>query len=646
LENVSVKELQEQKHPLDPSASAAILYKKGNTSFDFDSQGHWLIITDVTVRLKIYNKEGYKYATVEIPYYDGGSVREEVVFSDAATYNLTDGKVEKTKLAEESKFTDGVGKNKKVQKIVLPNVKEGSVIEYHYVIKSPNINSLPDWYFQYEIPVKAIEYSAYIPHYFIYNRILSPYLPIKEKQESDRITKMYTASQKKYGSSNGALQNEAGGVTYYITKRIYTAENVPALKDESYVDNIKNYRSFVKHELASTIFPNQPEKKYATNWDAVSKSIYEDENFGKEVAFTDYYEKDLNEILKNKQRPEIIATVFDFVKNRMIWNGEYGYDSKAGVKKAYADKTGNVADINLMLLSMLRYAGLNASPILLSTRANGHVSFVNRDQFNYVIVGVEAQNGIVYLDATSKNAMPNILPIRDLNGAGRIIRENLTSAEIDITPVKISKENTMVVAKIGKDGAVTGQIKTQFYDYNAFLYRENDLKLSKEAYREKLDKELGNAGVWNIGVSNGEDFTQPVVESFEFESKSLCEVTGNKITISPMLFYTMKESPFKEEKRAYPVDFVYPNQERYVISIAIPEGYVAESIPQSSHLVFGDNVGSFKFSIAVNQANQIQVVMTREMSVAKISSEDYESLKAFYADVVTKETEKIVLVKK
>lgn len=183
LGNVSVKELKEEKNFVDPSAPAAILYKEGTTTFDFDSQGHWIIITDVKVRLKIYNKEGYRCADVEVPYYNNGSSNgEEITFSDVATYNLVNGKVEKTKVNDESKFTDRINKEWKIKQVKMPDVKEGSVIEYHYVLKSSFITNLDDWYFQYDIPVNKIQYNVNIPAAFAYNRILSPYIPVKETQ--------------------------------------------------------------------------------------------------------------------------------------------------------------------------------------------------------------------------------------------------------------------------------------------------------------------------------------------------------------------------------------------------------------------------------------------------------------------------------
>lgn len=649
LGNVSVKELKEEKNFVDPSAPAAILYKEGTTTFDFDSQGHWIIITDVKVRLKIYNKEGYRCADVEVPYYNNGSSNgEEITFSDVATYNLVNGKVEKTKVNDESKFTDRINKEWKIKQVKMPDVKEGSVIEYHYVLKSSFITNLDDWYFQYDIPVNKIEYNVNIPTAFAYNRILSPYIPVKETQESEKVTRRYsnTNSRGGYGQSTSLGQTESGNVSFYELRKTYVAENVPALKDEKYVDNIDNYRSFVKHELASYTTSDGTVKKYSTDWNTIVKSIYEDERFGREITYNAYYKNDLDEALKGKtQRNEIIEAVFNFVKGRMAWNEKYGYNCSKALEKAYGERTGNVAEINLMLISMLRYAGLTANPVLLSTRDNGHVSFINRNEFNYVIAGVEAQNGIVYLDATSKAAMPNVLPIRDLNGTGRIIRENLSSAEVDLMPTNKSKENTMVMAKIGADGVVTGQIRTQYYDYNAYVSRENGLKLSKDAYIEKSEKRLSNIEISKLDISNADNFSQPVVEDIVFTGKNLCDVINGKIYISPMLFYTMSENPLTSDKRSYPLDFIYPYQDKYSISITIPDGYKVESIPEPVLVSTKDNMAVFKFNIDNNKPNQIQMAVTNEINYARINPEYYETIKEFYASMIKKQTEKIVLVK-
>lgn len=98
---------------------------------------------------------------------------------------------------------------------------------------------------------------------------------------------------------------------------------------------------------------------------------------------------------------------------------------------------------------MLNYAKLNASPILLSTRSNGIPIFPSRNGFNYVIAGVELSNGsVVLLDATNKNAVPNIIPENALNWFGRLVRKNGTSEMVDLYPKKVSLETISILAEL------------------------------------------------------------------------------------------------------------------------------------------------------------------------------------------------------
>lgn len=643
---VSEKELKETQYPGDPSVAAAILNKEGKIYFDFNSQGKWVIVTDVLVRLKVYTKEGYNYANVEIPYYSYGADWEDVSFSDAVVYNLVDGDIEKAKVEDDGLFIEQTNKKWRTKKIAFPNVKEGSVIEYRYIKKSPYLSSLPDWYFQCSIPVKHTEVEFAVPHYFIYNRIKSPYIELKEDKETRQVVRQYSHVAKKgpYGVSSSTLRSESGQVGFYENVYTYEADNVPALKEESFIDNINNYKSFIKHQLASVQYPDSEEKKYASDWDSVAALIYNEENFGEEIDKNDYYQKDLNPILEGKvNREEITDLIFEYVKNRMTWDGNYGYTCKEGVKKAYENRSGNVADINLMLISMLRYAGLKANPVLLSTRDKGHVAFVNRDEFNYVIVGVEIQNKTILLDATSKQATTNILPIRDLNLFGRMIKENLTSKEVSLIPEQKSRKSVVIIGAVNTDGTITGKCKIQNFDYNALTLRELYTAANEEAkiqmYENKLAVELSDYKLTDLN-----DTAKPLTEDFDFKTNT--DMAGNKIYVSPLLGFTMSQNPFNESERKLPIDFVYPQNERYILNLDIPEGYVVESMPESVMYSTQDDYVSFKLTVSVNQNNQLQIIAQEDLSFARFNPEYYYTLKEIYSDIVKKQSEKIVLVKK
>ena len=136
LGKVSLSELEEKKHPRDSSAVAAVLFEKGKTTFEYSQSDGFIMVTEVKTRLKIYKKEGYDWANKSLRYYIGSGAKERLSIADAVTYNIVNGKVEKTKLKSDGEFNDVVNKYWGQKKIAMPNVKEGSVIEFSYVYKS------------------------------------------------------------------------------------------------------------------------------------------------------------------------------------------------------------------------------------------------------------------------------------------------------------------------------------------------------------------------------------------------------------------------------------------------------------------------------------------------------------------------------
>lgn len=622
LGKVSKEELKEKKHPVDTSAAAAYLYKTGKTYFRL-TDSRFYMVTEVECRIKIYKKEGYEYATEEIPFYTGGrSVK--LTFNDAYTYNLVGDKIEKTKLKSDGEFEEQINENYSVKKITMPNVKEGSVIEYQYTITTPYFTAFPDWYFQYPIPANNVSYEVAIPSYFTYNRYMSGYISVEKSAPKTRV---------------GATSSLPEVVTTFSVK------NVKALKDESYVNNIDNYLSILRHELASVQFPNEPMERFSTDWPSVAKTIYDDEDFGRELNHTNYFKEDIDALIAGLTPYQRVTTIFEYVKSRMNWNEKNGYYCIDGVKRAYEAKVGNTGEINLMLTSMLRYAKVDANPVLVSTRSNGVALFPTRTAYNYVIAGVKIDNELLLLDATSKNSLPNILPVRTLNWVGRMIMSNGNTEEVDLMPKKNSREVINISAVLEKEGKVTGKVRDQYFDHYAYSFRENYTGSNKDSYIENMEKRYKGITVNDYTITNDKELIKPIVENFDFVHESISEVIGNKIYISPMLFYTETENPFKAETREYPIDFVFPHQDKFLISITIPEGYVVESLPAPVSLSMQENIGLFKYNILAT-GNQIQVTTQLDINYPNVSAEYYSVLKDFFQKMIEKQNEKLVLVKK
>jgi hypothetical protein len=645
LGKVSVTELQEKMHPRDSSAVAAVLFEKGKTSFEYSQSNGFSMVTEVKTRIKIYKKEGYDWANKSLRYYNVTGAKERLSISDAVTYNIVNGKVEKTKLKSDGSFDEVINKYWGQKKITLPNVKEGSVIEFSYLYKTESLSSPRDWFFQKTIPVNYSEYKTVIPEYFNYNTNFRGFISPKVTVEKGINSITLNSKERVKSGMNVTTNFSSQKVEYNEIRTQYIAENLPAVKDEVFVNNVDNYTVSLVQELAMTKYPNQPYKSYSTDWASVVKTIYDYDDFGPELNKTGYFEEDLKGVLASLTKPEEkIDAILKFVKATVKWNDYYGYSCNDGVKKAYKDKSGNIAEINLMLTAMLRYAGLNANPVLVSTRSNGIAMFPNRTAFNYVIAAVENGASYTLLDASDQYATPNVLPSRALNWYGRLIRKDGSSMEIDLMPSVVSNDVTTMFYSIDEKGLVAGKLRRQQDAHNALLFRNSFKNIKEDAYIEKLENENKKIEIQEYSRTNEKELNLPVIEAISFTGSNFSEIIGGKIYIKPLLSFAGSQNPFKQENREYPVDFGFPFMDKYAVNIAIPEGFTVESIPESVNLVMANDFGNFKCLTSVS-GNTIQVMVINQLNIPIVAADYYTTLKEYYQKLIDKQNEKIVLRK-
>ncbi|PQJ75884.1 transglutaminase domain-containing protein [Polaribacter gangjinensis] len=627
---VSKEELEEKFHPIDSTAEAAYLYNYRRSYFDFNqTKGGFDLITEVHQRIKIYTKEGFDYANKTINYYSPDSGDSESVYNVSGyTYYLENGKVEKEKLSKDGMFKEKKNKYNAVFKITLPKISEGCIIEFKYTLSSPYATSIDDVRFQLGVPVKKMEAKLEIPEFYAFNILNKGYYTVPLKKASKTFL--------------------VGSSTYISNTYNYEAENIPALKNnESYVANIDNYRGAAMFELAQTNFMSVGGefKSYTRTWEQVSKQIFEYESFGSELNKSGYYSDDLSKILETaKSDPEKVGAIFHFVKNKMKWNGFYSKYADNGVRKAYKENVGNVADINLILIAMLREAGLNANPVLISSRGNGVPLFPTLNGFDYVIGIVQfPDNSYVLLDATEPYSSPNLLPVRALNWQGRIVQKDGTSAWVNLTASKHALEENFMMVKMTDDLSIEGLLRTKNENLNALTIRRNQNHLKDEDLKAKLE-EAYKIEIEEYKIGNKDDVSLALTRTIKFSSEDLVEQINDKVYVEPLLFLTARNNPFKLEERKYPVDFATAWRDVHRVNIEIPAGYTVEKLPEPLAIALPDNIGVFKYQVTQN-ANKISTVAILEFNEPMILPDNYQFLKDFYSKLVLKEAEKVVLVK-
>ncbi|RZK76067.1 MAG: DUF3857 domain-containing protein, partial [Pedobacter sp.] len=326
---IDPREFEIKPDNVDSAAAAIAIFDIGRGYFEYGTDGLMFVMQRHT-RYKIINKNGYDYANMEISTYRRNGVGTSLSNMDACTYNMEDGKMVTNKVAKDAKFTERQDKNYSIKKFALPNVKEGSIIEYKYTIKTHFLFTLRPWHFQKDIPVLHSEYVVSIPDFYNFKINQAGFLNVRYSREQ--------------------LNNSVAH--HYLIK------NVPSLKTESYVASMEDYRSRVSFELASVNVPGEITKDFTSTWPKIVHGLKTDATFGEFIRKTSFAKTLVPEIIKTETNQDsIICKLFKHVKNTIKWDGDYDFNtSDANPKTIIEKKSGNSADINLCLLILLKAA--------------------------------------------------------------------------------------------------------------------------------------------------------------------------------------------------------------------------------------------------------------------------------------------------
>ncbi len=645
---VSKEELEEKFYPLDSTADAAILYSERKTHFDFNYDNGFYIVEKYFVRMKIYSAEAYDKATIKISKFQASNSnkKERVDAVKAVTYNLVNGKIVSSKLSNSSIFDEKTSKNYKQVKFTMPDLKPGCIVEWKYQFVSPFLGMLDEVQLQKDIPTKRIKVRITTPEYYVYKTKTKGYLPIPIKQDRKprRIDYNYT---KRVMIPASGFKNVRGSSSLDFQENIneINLTNVPAIKDEPYSGNINNYKSGIKYELSHTTNSNYTTESYAKDWESVVEKIFSSSRFGDQITKTKHFKKDLEPLIASTSSTiDRINLIFNLVKNTIKWNEHMSIYTDVGVKKAYESGEGNVAEINLTLVAMLKEAGIQAHPVLVSTVNHGIPLFSTMSGFNYVIARVNTPDGIVLLDATEKNNLPNILPNRVLNFRGRVVTENGKSDWVELFPEAHSTSQTLVSVKFDGFGFKGTARKTIT---NNFLlnYRNEIREKTEEELLEWLDEEYEGIEVGKARVNNLDNLNKNAVENIMFETDLFNEELTGKNYISPLLHEGIDENPFKSKKREFPVFYNTPWADLVTINIGIPENYEIETVPENCEFLLSDDLGLFQYNI-LQKGNNIEIKSRFIINDPVISAENYQELRELYSKVIAKQMEKIVLIKR
>ena len=603
---VDKEDLEMKECDFDKNAEAVVLYDGG----ELIEYGDRPIELRRHIRIKILSDKGLDRANIKLSFVKYGS-EDGIKDIEAQTFNLDpSGNIVATEVDPKLIYEKALNKRSSQKTFAFPQVKIGSIVEYRYSRVGVNFG---DWYFQRSIPVRYSFYRTDVPTaYEVYSRPLIT-LPYDVKKDSVRGRRLES----------------------------FIMQNIPALRDEPFISCEDDYLQRIESRMIAYHNPNGNTTNYVRTWAETIPRVMEDEDFGQQLKIEIQRSADLDEQVKALSSPfHKMAAIHKYVRDNMVWNGYDNIWAFEGVKAAWKIKKGTSGEINLILINLLKDAGLNAEPVLVSTRDNGQVdqSVASINQFNkvlaYVTISENGADGIYVLDATDKLTPPHLIPENVMYTVGLVItkpEKNFYQWEWKfLWNEKRGYKNMVIVnAELDAQGLIKGSASVNSYDYSR-ISRLADL--AKEKERDKFAAVYYTASnpaikVEGFSLDNEKNDSLPLVQNFQF-SEPLA-ASGDYSHFSMNRFCGLDKNPFLADKRFSDVFFGASRNYTIIGNFVIPDGYTFEGIPKNMRMILPDTSISFTRASAVS-GSQLSVKINLEFKKPFYTRDEYPDFKEFY----------------
>ncbi len=625
-------DLEMKIYAADTNAAAVILSDYGESSFNDEME----IVYKTHKRVKIITPNGFDAAKEDIFFHDGRE-SDRVEDVEGITYALeADGQVKQLDLKKKDIFEETVRGELKKKSFTMPGLKPGCVFEYRYTVIYHNTFRLPGWSFQSSFPTRWSEYLVTVPHSIAYAAVTTGYEQFAVKEFND------------------VVQPFQGPAAAYFGDRIvkcrqqhYVMENVPALKEEPFITTLSDYNSSVEFQLSAYAMHGGGIKHVLNTWEKLVEDLIDDKNFCGKIDNTRALRKIVDTVVAHCTTPEEkMIAIYNWVSGAITRTGNNTCWATQDINDVLDTKKGNNAEIEFLFISMLRYAGIAADPVLVSTRGNGKIQdlYPIISQFNYVLTRVKAGEATWFLDPTDAKRPYDLLPTKVLGVTGLVIKPEPLEW-VGITSKKKNIESTFTNISLKPDGTIEGDMRDGFREYGAFFNRDA-LKDKKEIdlAKEFLETEKSGIQIDSVSVTGKDSLNVPFGIYAKISSSSYAQNNGDMIFLNPHILNRHRDNPFKTEKRKFAIDYGYGRDLTNLVSIVLPDSFeIKDGLPDRTFTAASKALVYTRRSQVVD--GRFQVRYSYQVNENQINPNYYALVRDFYNQVVASESEQLVLTR-
>jgi hypothetical protein len=621
---VTITDLKNLPYKPDPGADAIVLSDIGIATLNYDGDEFYVeLVTDVKIR--IVNSNGFDYASIDLPF----SSDDDIMSYRASTFNLRNGEKTETIIPKKSFIIDNSTWYGKALKFNFPDVHEGSVIEYSYTVRLKDyaVNVLVPWEFQSDIPVVSSSLTVAYPENFIYKSIIT-------------------------GSSNLVKSSFSTKEAYFFRENVnvnitnWYVVDMPAFSYEPLIKSRDENITKINFELSKVNYTGVFIDDITPSYENLTKKLLEREDFGKALANTNFLKKKALELTRGLNDDlSKLKKIHEFVSNKILWNGTEAFMTSNPLKNVFLKEKGNSAEINLILMAMLRAVNIKTDPVILSTRSNGSINryLAMIQQFNYVLAYVYTDDDFYLVDATDPLRPFNVLPEECLNDVGRLIAE-YGSKFIDLRNNEKDASVTTLNLVMDDTGSLAGELKLKYSGINAYNIRKLVMLEGEDGFLDLIKEAATDTKITGFSIENLAQRDSDVIEKLQINIQNGTQVAGDKLLFNPFLSFVAEKSIFYQETRNYPIDFGAPIEQQVLINLEIPKEFSVIEKPADLTLRLGKNDGIYEFKYRYYN-NKIMISSILKINKTVFLPVEYLPITNFYSEIFKKQAEMIVIKK-
>lgn len=495
-------------------------------------------------------------------------------------------------------------------------------VEFEYQITSNNTGTIPYWYFLKDFLV-SVEASKYSINYS------SPELKPKIRE-------------KNFDGYNIKKEETENGVKYAV-------ESIKMVRDEALRPSLSNVMPHIL--LAPTSFYYEGFEGRIVNWEDAGKWMNSKILQGRDV---------LDESTKNLAKSLVKDVNDDLEKAKIIYNYvqentryisvQVGIGGIRPIEAQEVDqvKYGDCKGLSNYTKSLLTAVGVESYYVHVqagSDIVDFETDFASLAQGNHVILAVPYKGRYYWLDSTSQT-IPfgfiadftddrNVLVMKP--DGGELVKTN-TYTEED------NHQNTTGEYQVDEQGNLNAKIliRTAGTQYGNHYFLEDSNEKDIKKYYQKYWNNINNLNLVSHSFKNNKDKVE-FIEEVTISADKYAASTNGRILFVANALNNQQYIPPRYRNRNFPFEIQrgYLDEDKY--SIALPKGYLLESLPVG--IAIESKFGIYQFQFSKEGPEKIWVTRKVLLKKGYYPKEDYRDFRNFMKSITKHDKSKIVISK-